>query len=107
MIELIFQSDDGEETTVQVESGTSLMDAAVDNDVDGILGDCGGAMTCGTCHVFVLDSGEVDLGAPGPEEDDMLDGVATPRQPRSRLACQIELTDELQRLQVAVPKTQW
>ena len=37
-------------------TGGSLMQAAVDANVDGIAADCGGMMTCATCHVYVREA---------------------------------------------------
>ncbi|WP_411266720.1 2Fe-2S iron-sulfur cluster-binding protein [Enemella evansiae] len=82
------------------------MRLAVDHDVDGIIGQCGGAAQCGTCHIYVEES----AGAPFPPidevEDDVLDDVAAPRADNSRLGCQLPLTEGDQRLVVKVPTTQ-
>ena len=51
-----FISFDGSEQEVHVASGTTLMHAATDNGVAGILADCGGACSCATCHCYVDDA---------------------------------------------------
>ena len=54
-----FVEHDGESTEVHVQSGVSVMQAAVDNGVEAILGECGGVCSCATCHCYV-DSAWVD-----------------------------------------------
>lgn len=87
---------------VEVPVGTSLMQAATSSGVDSILGECGGAMSCATCHVFV-DPGFVDLmDAPSETESQMLDYTNTPRQANSRLSCQLVMSEALAGLTVTV-----
>lgn len=97
---------DGSEHEVHVESGTSVMQAAVDNMVDGILGDCGGACSCATCHCYVSDEWKDKLPAADVVEQEMLDFVMDP-QPNSRLSCQIVMSDELDGLKIHLPKSQF
>jgi len=107
VIEVIFCADDGTETAITAEPGTSLMDAAVDNAIEGVVGDCGGSMTCATCHVFVADIAGATLPPIETAEDEVLDSTATPRRSNSRLSCQIELTDSMSTIRVTLPKSQW
>ncbi len=44
---------DGRIRDLQAQTGQSLMRAAVDDGIEGIKADCGGLMTCATCHVYV------------------------------------------------------
>ena len=91
--------------TVEVPEGTTLMRAATDNGVPGIDGDCGGNCACATCHVYV-DPAWVDrVGARTAGEEDMLNLVPELRG-NSRLACQINLTDELNGLVVGLSEAQ-
>lgn len=92
---------------VSAKPGESLMHAAQAGNVDGVAADCGGCLTCATCHVWVRDPWLARLPAMRPEEDGMLDFAATPRQANSRLACQIMLTDALDGLVVDLPATQY
>jgi 2Fe-2S ferredoxin len=95
----------GTEHALAAPSGWSLMEAAVKNDVGGIVADCGGACSCATCHVYV-DPAWVDrLPAIEDMEDAMLD-CAEERRSNSRLSCQIRLTAELDGLRVEVPENQ-
>ena len=38
---------------VEVPSGLSVMEGAIDNNIPGIEAECGGACSCATCHVYV------------------------------------------------------
>lgn len=106
MPKIIFISSDGAEHPVNANSGTSAMDAAQQNLVPGIDGDCGGAAACGTCHVYVDPAWAEKVGpaTPGIEQDMLLctDGA----QPNSRLSCQIKITDELDGLVLRMPTAQ-
>jgi 2Fe-2S ferredoxin len=88
-------------------TGQSLMQAAVDANVAGIVAECGGMMTCATCHVYVREPFLGLLPAMSSDEDSMLGFTASPRQANSRLSCQIRLADELDGLTVDLPPTQY
>ena len=97
---------DGAHRAVDVAAGTNLMRAATDNGIDGIVGDCGGAMSCATCHVFVDDAFAPRLPAMEPNEDQILDYTAAGRQPSSRLACQIVMNEALAGIVVTIADPQ-
>jgi len=101
-----FISHDGIESEVHVSSGTSVMHAAVDNGVSGILADCGGACSCATCHCYVDEAWLAKVGEADEVEAQMLEFVMDP-QPNSRLSCQIEVSDELDGLVVRLPESQF
>src|SRR5579862_7417146 len=85
----------GKQTTLDIAVGTSVMQAAVFNGIDGIVAECGGSCMCATCHVYVADD---MLGLIPPmeaDEDAMLDGAASPRLPNSRLSCQLIVTPQM------------
>lgn len=82
------------------------MAAAVRDGVPGIIGECGGNCSCGTCHVWVRPEFADLVGGPGDLEEDLLDLGVSDRREHSRLGCQIKLTDELDGLTVDVPPTQ-
>ncbi|UFS67488.1 2Fe-2S iron-sulfur cluster-binding protein [Paracoccus sp. (in: a-proteobacteria)] len=94
---------DGTEISANVAAGTNLMRAAVDAGVQGIHGDCGGALACATCHVATDTAWAERLGPPDALEDEMLDMVEGERTPTSRLSCQILARDELEGLVLIVP----
>jgi 2Fe-2S ferredoxin len=92
---------------LQCKTGQSLMQAAVKADVEAIVGECGGTLTCATCHVYVREPFAAKLDPVTSDEDSMLDFAASPREPNSRLSCQIKLTEELDGLTVDLPATQY
>ena len=105
MPKVFYRQPDGTERVVDGEVGDSVMVTAVRNGVAGIVGQCGGDLSCATCHVF-LD--EAELGhypAMDELEDEMLDCAATDREENSRLSCQLVLRDGLD-VHVTVPALQ-
>lgn len=86
---------------VDVTIGSTVMEGAIDNNVPGVVAECGGACACATCHVYVDDSSLKRLQAMSDMEDAMLDSALS-RQPNSRLSCQIEVDDTLDGLVVHV-----
>jgi 2Fe-2S ferredoxin len=95
MSNVIWKSADGSEVAAAVDTGVSLMEAAVNLNVGGIYGDCGGALSCATCHVIVDEAWADRLPAPSEMETEMLEMVEGGRTPRSRLSCQIRMTEQL------------
>jgi len=92
-------------TIIDVPSGLSVMHGATINMLDGILAECGGAMTCATCHCYIDENWLDRTGPAGIKERQKLDNVAEPRA-NSRLSCQIMVGDELDGLIVYFPQTQ-
>ena len=102
-MKVIWKVAGGGEITADVAPGTTLKDAALANDVPRILGECGGSMSCGTCHVVVAPEWVERAGPPGEFEDVILDTTEAPREPASRLSCQIEMRDDLDGITLIVP----
>ena len=96
---------DGAVRVVDVPAGLSVMEGAVRNNIAGITGECGGVMSCGTCHVFVDPAWLALTGARSDAEDAMLEFAVDPAD-NSRLGCQIKVRDELDGLVVHMPETQ-
>ncbi len=96
---------DSSEYKFQADTGEKLRDIACENNVPGILGECGGHASCGTCHVVVDDTWIDRTGRTEPDslEDGLLDMYDT-RQPNSRLSCQIILSEDLDGLVVRIPE---
>jgi ferredoxin, 2Fe-2S len=90
---------------VDVGNGVTLMQAALDNLVPGILGDCGGACACATCHVYVDPDWMQRVGEPSAIEAELLEGLLDPR-PTSRLACQVIVNDSLDGVVLHLPESQ-
>ena len=99
----------GRETAHEItgKPGESLMQAAVAAGVDGVAADCGGLLTCATCHVMVREPWRSTLPPMADEESTMLDFTATTRCEGSRLSCQIVLSPALDGMMVEVPKSQY
>lgn len=110
MITINFIAPDGSRTSANGKIGKNLMEAAAAAGIDGIAADCGGLLTCATCHVHVQEpfaSDPAQLAPPDAEELAMLAFTAAPRLPNSRLSCQIKLTAALDGLTVELPVTQY
>jgi ferredoxin, 2Fe-2S len=106
MPRVTYKSHDGKQTTLDIEVGTSVMQAAVFNGVDGIVAECGGSCMCATCHVYVRED-QLSLCPPlETDEDAMLEGTASPRLQNSRLSCQLVVSEQMDGLVVTMPETQ-
>lgn len=99
---LTYISPNNEETTVEAEIGLSLMEIAVNNDIEGIDADCGGSCACATCHVIIPHN---FLGKTGLADDDecaLLDFLDN-RTMGSRLSCQIEMREDFDGMIIKIP----
>ena len=94
---------DGTSVTHEVAEGQSLMSVAVAKGVTGIIGECGGSLSCATCHVVVDPAWAGRAGPAEGFEEDMLDVAEAPREATSRLSCQIKMRAELDGITVRVP----
>ena len=95
---------DGRRIEAAVTVGHNLMEAAVANNVPGVIGECGGCLSCATCHVYVDPAWRERIGVPVDMENDMLEITAAERRDASRLSCQIQATEELDGLVLYVPQ---
>ncbi len=105
MTKITFIQADGTVREIDAEDGSTIMEVAIQNDIPGIVAECGGACTCSTCHVYVDESWIEKTGKPTPMEEDMLD-FAFEVQPNSRLSCQITVSKEFDGLVVRIPEQQ-
>tara|TARA_B110001452_G_C14857167_1_gene299429 strand:+ start:94 stop:414 length:321 start_codon:yes stop_codon:yes gene_type:complete len=105
MPRIIYIENDQKSHTVNVASGLTVMEGAVQNDIPGIDADCGGSMACATCHVYVKEEWFNKIPKKEDGEEDMLDTAYEPKQ-FSRLSCQIIVSDELDGLVVNIPEKQ-
>jgi 2Fe-2S ferredoxin len=95
----------GVEHAVSAEPGESVMRCATEHLVPGIIGECGGAMACATCHGYVDEAWLDKIPAPSAQEREMLSGCIDLRS-NSRLTCQIRLSEALDGLTVMIPDSQ-
>ena len=105
MAKIKYIEHNGNEHTVDVQNGLTVMEGAVQNDIPGIDADCGGSMSCATCHVYVKEDWYDKLPKKEMGEDDMLDQAYEPKS-NSRLSCQIMISDDLDGLSVYMPEKQ-
>ena len=104
MIKVTYVQPDGSEQVVETRAGDSVMQAAVNAGVPGIIAECGGSMACATCHVYVDDAWADKTGERSESEEDMLDCAMSEMKPTSRLSCQVKLTQDLDGLVVHIPE---
>lgn len=105
MPKVTFIDDAGTRREIEAKSGTTVMEAAVQNMVPGIDADCGGACACATCHVYVDADWVGKLKTKDDMEESMLDFAEDVRD-NSRLSCQIILSDDLDGITVTTPESQ-
>lgn len=105
MPKITFVEFSGVRHEVEAEPGQSVMQAAVNNMVPGIIADCGGNCACATCHVYIDAPWNAKLPGPTKEEGDMID-CALHTRPTSRLSCQVQITADLDGLVVGLPESQ-
>ena len=97
----------GEARIVDVPAGENVMRGALYNDVEGIVGECGGGLACATCHCYIDEAWAAKTGEPSEAEVEMFDSASSEVRPTSRLSCQVIVTDELDGLVVRLPETQY
>lgn len=103
MTTIKFTTEAGESFTYEGKPGENVMQVGVKNGVPGIVGECGGELSCATCHVLVPEDKQKHFSRVSPDEDDLLESMEN-RQLTSRLSCQLKLTDELAELSLEVPE---
>ena len=106
-IALVVHDADGTTHRISGRVGASLMQAVVAAGLEGVAADCGGCLTCATCHVIVAPAWRQRLPPPASDENSMLDLTAHPREAGSRLSCQVVLTAALDGLEARLPPTQY
>lgn len=101
MPKLIVVNRAGEESTIDVADGLTVMEAIRDNGFDELLALCGGCCSCATCHIHVDPAFTDKLPAMSDDENDLLDS-SDHRDATSRLSCQIAFTSDLDGLKVTI-----
>ena len=102
MPKITYISHNGKKNIVEVPVGLTVMEGALQNNIEGIDADCGGSMACATCHVYVPENWFNRLEKLQDAEQDMLDMAYEPKK-NSRLSCQIIVSDQLDGLEVTTP----
>ena len=105
MPKITYKHYQGSSKTIEVESGLSVMEGAIQNEIPGIDAEWGGSMACATCHVYVDDKWFEKIPKAQDAEIDMIDMAFEPKK-NSRLSCQIIVNDELDGLEVTTPEKQ-
>ena len=105
MAKITYIENNGKSHTVEVAEGLTVMEGAVQNNIPGIDADCGGGMACATCHVYVKDEWFDKINKKSEGEDDMIDQAYEPKK-SSRLSCQIQVSPEIDGLEVHFPGKQ-
>lgn len=106
MAKIKYIAHDGTETEVEAEDGKSIMQTAINNGIEGIVAECGGALSCATCHVYFDPEWTNKLDEPKKMEKEMLEFVIEPHD-SSRLSCQIKMNDDLDGIVVRLPESQY
>lgn len=101
-VHVTFHTRAGESIEVHADEGATLMETAVANSVPGVIGECGGEMSCATCHVQIDDSWRARMPGRGEAEEELLELVDDVAD-SSRLGCQVELNGDLDGIEVRVP----
>ena len=99
---------DGSAQVIEVADGENVMRGALNHDLPGIVGECGGGLACATCHCYVDDAWTAKVGGPSSQDEtDMLESTAAEVKPSSRLSCLIVMSPELDGLIVHLPDHQY
>ena len=105
MAKITYIENNGTSHTVDVAEGLTVMEGAVQNNIPGIDADCGGGMACATCHVYVKDEWFDKINKKSEGEDDMINQAYEPKK-SSRLSCQIQVSSDIDGLEVHLPEKQ-
>jgi 2Fe-2S ferredoxin len=105
MPKIVFIEPGGARREIEAPLGITLMEVARQNNIRGVVAQCGGACACATCHVYIAASGLANLEPREEMEEGMLEMAWEPRN-NSRLSCQVHITATLDGLEVTVPERQ-
>ncbi|BBY61906.1 2Fe-2S iron-sulfur cluster-binding protein [Mycolicibacterium helvum] len=106
MPKIIYVSTAGDTHTLDIPTGTRVMQAAIAAGIEEIVGECGGQAMCATCHVYVDEPWAGKLPPLSAEEDAMLTETVSPRTDASRLSCQLIVNEDVDGLVVRLPTAQ-
>ncbi len=106
MSTLIFRDSEGKETQASFAPGDTVMQVALDNMIGGILGECGGTCSCATCHCYVDQKWQTSFAVKDEAETALLEAAIEPDE-RSRLGCQLHLTNSHSGMVIELPESQY
>lgn len=106
MPKIKFVLPNGDVQEEDADAGQTVMEIAKMGGIEEIFAECGGSLSCATCHVFVGDAWIDQLPPVEEAEQDLLEGVPELRA-GSRLSCQIFMTDTLDGIVIEVPEAQF
>lgn len=107
MVAVTYIEYNGTEHQVELAEGETVMQGAINNMIEGIVGECGGGLACATCHCYVDESSFEKLDPASEQEQQMLEFTSSELKPTSRLSCQITISEELDGLVVRLPEAQF
>ena len=102
---ITFIEHDGKKHHIDATAGSTILRVALDNSIQGILGDCGGCCSCATCHCYIESEWSEVISPPSDDEAMLIEG-ALHVTPESRLACQITVLPEMEGMVVRLPESQ-
>lgn len=105
MPQITFISHDGNVQEAEATAGSTVMQVAVDNMIEGIVAECGGACACATCHCYLDAEWFSKLPEASELEVDMIECAVSPSE-YSRLGCQLVITDAMDGMTVRLPESQ-
>ncbi len=105
MASIVFVESDGTRRRIEATVGLTLMEAARQHGIGGVVAQCGGACACATCHVYIAPEW-IDRLAPREDMEEAMLEIAWEPRANSRLSCQIEVTARLDGMEVTVPERQ-
>ena len=100
MPKLIIKDRSGKKSEIEFNSNFTLMEILRDNNY-GIEASCGGCCACATCHVYIDEKWINKLKNMDDDEESMLDQAFDVKN-NSRLSCQIDLSEELDGLEIEI-----
>jgi 2Fe-2S ferredoxin len=102
MTKITYISPTNQGYVVKAEIGQTLMQIAVNNNIEGIDADCGGQCACATCHIIIPKEYRDHTGQADEDESALLDFLDN-RKAGSRLSCQVVMSTELGGMIIKIP----
>jgi len=101
MATLLVTTRAGEERAIEAPDGISVMQSIRDAGIDELLALCGGCLSCATCHIYIDEDDLARVPAVSEDENDLLES-SDHKSERSRLSCQLIVSDTLDGLRLRI-----